>query len=93
MSRVEDAKIIGKVIAQAWRDEDFRDKLLATPAKVLREAGLELPKGARIKVVRDTRTLKHIVLPVKPSGMDEDEQEEEGGRQCSGGIQCSAQDE
>jgi hypothetical protein len=89
MSRVEDAKIIGKVIAQAWQQEDFRERLLANPAKVLREAGLELPKGARIKVVRDTRTLKHIVLPVPPSGMDQDEQEEEGGRQCSREIQCS----
>jgi hypothetical protein len=88
MSRVEDAKIIGKVIAQAWRQEDFKERLLASPAKVLREAGLELPKGARIKVIRDTRTLKHIVLPVKPSGMDQDD-EEEGGHQCSGQIQCS----
>ena len=83
MARKDYAKTIGKVIAQAWRDDEFKQRLLASPVKVLREAGLDLPKGWRIRVVQDTPKLKHIVLPVKPPGVKEDEMEDHGGVQCS----------
>ena len=59
---------LGTVIARAWRDPAFKAELLADPHKVLTAAGIELKPGMTIKVVENTDTLHHLVLPPKPTG-------------------------
>lgn len=76
MARKEDYLIIAKVIALAWQDEAYKKRLLAHPVEVLREAGLEVPEGMRVKVLQDTPTLKHLVIPVRPSGLSARELED-----------------
>jgi nitrile hydratase alpha subunit len=76
MARKEDYLIIAKVIALAWQDEAYKKRFLAHPVEVLREEGLEVPEGWRVKVVQDTPTLKHIALPVKPIGLSAKEMED-----------------
>ena len=39
------------VVARAWDDEEFRQRLLTRPAEVLREAGLDVPDDAEVEVV------------------------------------------
>ena len=58
----------GKIIARAWSDPAFKAELLADPHKVLTAAGIELKPGVAIKVVENTDTLHHLVLPPKPTG-------------------------
>ncbi len=57
----------GQVIARAWRDAKFKARLLADPAAVLRDAGLEIPPGVTVSVVEDTNSEIHFVLPPAPA--------------------------
>ncbi len=56
-----------KIVAQAWADADYKARLLADPAAVLKEAGLDLPAGVDLRVVENTANLAHFVLPAPPS--------------------------
>ncbi len=38
---IEERKDYAKIIAQAWVDEEFKARLLADPATVLKEHGIE----------------------------------------------------
>ena len=64
---------IGAAIAQkAWKDEAFHKEVLANPNKVYEEhIGQALPPGVVIKVVEDTPTTVHFVIPAKPAGAGE----------------------
>ena len=48
-------------------------KLIADPQAVLREAGMAVPAGTTVKVVENTGTHLHFVLPPKPVGQLSDE--------------------
>ena len=63
----------GKVIAKAWREPAFKAKLIADPRAILVEAGLAIPAGVTVKVLEDTTTHLHFVLPPKPTGQLSDE--------------------
>ena len=71
----------GKIIARAWRDPAFKAKLLADPHATLKEAGVTVPEGVTVKVVENTDTHHHLVLPPKPTGelSDEDLDKVAGG--------------
>ena len=69
----DNAAAYGKVVARAWRDPAFKAKLIADPQAVLREAGVAVPAGATVKVVENTGTHLHFVLPPKPVGQLSDE--------------------
>jgi hypothetical protein len=69
----DNAAAYGKVVAKAWRDPSFKAKLLADPQAVLKEAGLAVPAGVTVKVVENTATHLHFVLPPKPTGQLSDE--------------------
>ena len=55
-----------KVVAQAWSDEDYKRRLIDDPAGALAEAGAEVPDGVQLRVVEDSETVKHLVLPPPP---------------------------
>ncbi|MDD2707062.1 MAG: NHLP leader peptide family RiPP precursor [Verrucomicrobiae bacterium] len=61
-----DAVKLGEIIAKAWQDESFRKDLIANPKKILTTAGIKLPEGANIHVVRDTFLERNAVLSNKP---------------------------
>ena len=69
----DNAAAYGKLVARAWRDPTFKAKLIADPRAVLREAGMAVPAGAAVKVVENTATHLHFVLPPKPVGQLSDE--------------------
>ena len=41
----------GWIVARAWDDAAFRRRLLAEPACVLREEGIDVPAGAAVRVI------------------------------------------
>ena len=63
----DNAAAYGKVIAKAWRDPTFKAKLLADPHAALKDAGVSVPAGVTVKVVENTDTHVHFVLPLKPA--------------------------
>jgi hypothetical protein len=66
----------GQIVARAWRDEGFRRRLLADPAAVLHEHGLEAQPGVQVRVVEDTEQVIHLKLPRKPTVPGEVSEEE-----------------
>jgi hypothetical protein len=65
----------GQIVARAWADEGFKSRLLADPAAVLRESGLEVPPGVQVQVGEDTDQVFHLILPQKPRDEELTDQE------------------
>jgi hypothetical protein len=59
-------KQFGQIVAKAWQDDAFKKRLLANPSAVLKEQGLEVPKGTEIRVVENTDQIVHLTIPAKP---------------------------
>ena len=78
----------GPVVARAWRDAAFRQRLLAEPAAALREAGVQVPEGLQVRVVENAETLVHLILPARPAGDLSDEQLDQvaGANGARGGV-------
>jgi hypothetical protein len=88
----EDAqqKAWAKIVAKAWSDEVFKQRLLKNPEAVFQEYGFDTPKGVTFKIHENTNKVIHITLPAKPTG---DLAEEElrifaGGARGCGQFSC-----
>ena len=66
--------LTGPVVARAWRDAAFRQRLLAEAAQALREHGVEVPQGVQVRVVENSANLVRFTLPPKPAGDLTDEE-------------------
>jgi hypothetical protein len=58
----------GQVVARAWSDEAYKQRLLSDPQAVLAEAGLPIPPNLTVQVHEATPTQLHLVLPLPPPG-------------------------
>jgi hypothetical protein len=58
----------GQIVARAWDDDDYRKRLLAEPAAVLREEGIEVPPGIEVRVEEgeDVGDASCLRLPPRP---------------------------
>jgi len=74
----------GQIVAKAWTDEAFKRRLLAEPAAVLAEHGMEVPPGVRCRVMEDTATVRHLTLPFRA---DDHEIAEQDLSRAVGGAQ------
>jgi hypothetical protein len=72
-----------KVIAQAWSDQDYKQRLIDNPAGALAAAGAEVPDGVQLRVVEDSDTLRHLVQPGEGEIDEEDLERVAGGTMCS----------
>ena len=72
-------------VAKAWADEDYKQRLLSDSAAVLKEEGVEVPGGMEFKVVENTQSVFHMVLPAVPDseeGSIEDVEERLAAMSC-----------
>ncbi len=60
-------KAWAQIVARTWVDEEFKKKLLKNPEKVLKEMGIEIPKGVKLELHEQTKNKVHLFLPNKPS--------------------------
>jgi len=67
MTRDEFQKAYGKIVAKAWADEGFKQRLLTETTDVLKEHGITLPQGVEAKIVEATETTIHLLLPLPPN--------------------------
>lgn len=81
-------KAWGKIVARAWTDEVFKQRLLKNPQAVLRENGVEIPAGTTYKVIEDTKEVHHLVLHEKPTEVISENQL----KRIAGGL-CDCADE
>ncbi len=67
--REEQGKKYAKLIAKAWSDESFKERLLTDPRAVLEAEGISVPPGVDVKVVEQTDTQFYMIIPKKPEAM------------------------
>lgn len=53
-----------KIVARSWADAEFRSRLIAEPAAVLREHGVDVPKGTRLRI--DEEPLSSLFTAITP---------------------------
>jgi hypothetical protein len=51
------------VVTKAWQDKEFRERLMQDTGNVLAEHGFKGQKGREYRVVADSKTTKHLILP------------------------------
>jgi nitrile hydratase alpha subunit len=51
------------VVATAWKDQAFKERLLTDPNSALAERGFKPKKGVSYHVVVDSKSTKHLILP------------------------------
>lgn len=54
------------LIARCWKDEAFKERLLADPAGVLATEGVDIPEGVTVQVAVDTEDVRTLVIPAPP---------------------------
>ncbi len=65
----EQSKKVAKLIAMAWSDESFKERLMADPRAVLEAEGISVPQGVDVKVVEQTDTQIFFVIPRPPDSV------------------------
>ena len=69
----QQSKVVGKVIAKAWTDEAFKQRLHADPHGTLAAEGISVPEGKTVKVVEDTGDTVHMVIRQRPGQLSDQE--------------------
>ena len=59
-----DRVIAAEVVAKAWRDEEYRDRLIAEPNAVLTEAGINVPAETTVTVQQNSPNIQYVAIPV-----------------------------
>ncbi len=67
MNQQERIKKMQQIIAKAWMDEGFKQRLLSNPGLALKEEGVEMPPDVEVRIAENTAKVLHFVLPAKPS--------------------------
>jgi hypothetical protein len=73
IAQISEELVWSQVVARAWCDEDFMERLLSDPRAVLTEHGLDVPPGKEVEVVLgeevtvdDTEMVCRFILPANP---------------------------
>lgn len=86
MQDASDRELQDKIVAKAWKDENFRKKLVNDPKGALeKEWGVKLPKEVEIHVHEEKGHDIHLVIPRNPASgslTDEDLDKVAGGQQA-----------
>jgi len=67
MDREQFQETYSKIVARAWADERFKERLFTETTTVLKENGIDVPPGLEFKVVESTSTLVYLILPIRPN--------------------------
>jgi hypothetical protein len=67
MNKEDRGRKIGQIIAKAWADDAYKQRLLKDAGAVLKEAGVDIPDGQVVRAVENTDKLFHLVLPPRPA--------------------------
>jgi hypothetical protein len=57
----------GRVVARAWTDPEFKNRLKNEPRAALDEMGINYPDDVRLETVENTPDVMYLVIPPQPS--------------------------
>lgn len=57
-------RIYADLVARYYGDPDFKARMDADPAAVLKAEGLDVPEGARVELLFNTDDVTYVVLPM-----------------------------
>ena len=57
-----------QLLAALLTDDALRARFRKDPAAVLAEHGFSVPAGISVRVLEDTATVRHLVIPYAPPG-------------------------
>ena len=77
MNKEEHSKAIARIVAKCWMDESYRKNFIADPAAALKDEGIIVPEGVKIRVLEDTSELRSFILPAKPDDLGDIEELED----------------
>jgi hypothetical protein len=59
-----------RIVARAWIDQGFKDRLLTDANSAAEELGVELPERTDVLVWDSTAEARYMVLPRRPAGTE-----------------------
>jgi hypothetical protein len=63
-----------KIVARAWADEGFRQRLKTDPrGMVAEETGISVPESVQIEVVEETPERAYLVIPMNRVAVSDEE--------------------
>jgi len=62
----EAAKKYGKIVAKAWLDPAFKQRLMENPTEVIEEEGIDVPEGIEVRVIETPESKRYFILPEEP---------------------------
>jgi Nitrile hydratase, alpha chain len=69
-----------KIVARAWADEGFRERLRADPhAAVAEETGVSVPESLTIEVLEETPEKGYLVIPLNRVEISDEQLDVAGG--------------
>src|SRR5579872_6752575 len=60
-----------KIVAHAWKDPKFKEKLLKNPKAALKEMGMDIPENFEVRVIEEKENSLTFVLPRTPAEVEE----------------------
>ncbi len=69
----------GQMVADAWSDDSYKQRLLTDPAGAFQERGLTPPADKQVRIVEDTADTVHVVLPAQPTELSDEQLDQAAG--------------
>jgi hypothetical protein len=78
----EQSKMYAQIIARAWQDDVFRQRLIASPTAVFEENGIRVSNGVTIRVMESTPDTYYVCLPLRPDELSDEMLDQVAGGQA-----------
>lgn len=63
--------VYGQIVLKAWKDPEFKKRLLEKPRETLKEMGLNIPEEVELDVHLQSEKHLHLIIPEKPQKLGE----------------------
>jgi hypothetical protein len=66
MAKSNEKNAYAKIVAHAWKDARFKEKLLKNPKEALKEMGMDVPANFDVRVIEEKSNTMTFILPKVP---------------------------
>jgi hypothetical protein len=88
MAKSNEKNAYTRIVAHAWKDARFKEKLLKNPKEALKEMGMDVPANFDVRVIEEKTNTMTFILPKAPAQTRELSEQEL--QKLAGGAALSA---